>query len=248
MNKRMLVGSCALAAVLVTQQVSAEAVHWDYSGKAGPEHWGDLAPEFSACSSGRNQSPINLSGMVEGELPKLKIDYKPGGNEAIINNGHAIQVNYAPGSTLSLGSNTFELKQFHFHSPSENTIEGKHAPMEAHFVHADAKGNLAVIAVMFQEGGANAELEKAWTNMPAHKDETKTLPVPVDAAALLPKDQDYFRFNGSLTTPPCSEGVVWLVMKEFNAASKEQIGKFTATLHHPNNRPVQPINARVVIQ
>ena len=156
----------------------------------------------------------------------LPLTTNPGGNE-ILNNGHTIQVNYNPGSTIKVNGNEFELKQFHFHSPSENTIEGRSYPMEAHFVHADKEGNLAVIAVMFKVGEKNAELEKAWAHMPENAGrKTCALPKTVDANILLPHDHDYYRFNGSLTTPPCSEGVWWLVMKQFHTVSKEQIDKF----------------------
>lgn len=222
-------------------------LHWTYSGPEGPEHWGELDSEFSDCSSGTNQSPVNLTGMIEGNLPPIEVLYKDGGNE-ILNNGHTIQVNYAPGSTISVSGHTFELKQFHYHSPSENSIEGHSYPMEAHFVHADEDGTLAVIAVMFEVGEENAELEKAWAHMPEHAGEKHSLSSMIDASSLLPQNRDYYRFNGSLTTPPCSEGVWWLVMKHFETASKAQLEKFANTMQHPNNRPIQPLNARMIVQ
>jgi carbonic anhydrase len=227
--------------------LAGEKAHWGYSGHEGPEHWGKLDPEYALCSDGKNQSPVNLTGMIESDLPPITINYKSGGNE-IVNNGHSIQVNYKPGSTIKVNGNEFELQQFHFHSPSENTIEGQSYPMEAHFVHADKDGNLAVIAVMFEAGEKNAELEKAWAHMPENAGEKGELPLSVDANILLPHDQDYYRFNGSLTTPPCSEGVWWLVMKDFQSASKEQIAKFANTMHHLNNRPLQPVNARAIMK
>jgi carbonic anhydrase len=237
----------AAALTVSTQGIAGEKSHWTYSGNEGPEQWGSLDDSFTTCSSGKNQSPINLTRMVEGELPELTINYKTGGNE-IVNNGHTIQVNYAPGSTMSVGKRSFELKQFHFHSPSENTIEGHSYPMEAHFVHADKDGNLAVIALMFKSGEHNAELEKAWAQMPEKAEGKQVLSSSVDANILLPPDHDYYRFNGSLTTPPCTEGVNWFVMKFIDTASKEQLEKFSHVMHHANNRPVQPVNARVVIQ
>jgi len=227
--------------------MAAGDIHWGYSGQEGPEHWGELASEFSTCSSGKNQSPVNLTGMIEGDLPEIQVSYQTGGAE-VLNNGHTIQINYAPGSTISVGGHSFELKQFHFHSPSENTIEAQSYPMEAHFVHADNDGNLAVIAVMFEEGAANVELEKAWAHMPGNGGEKQALSSQVNAEILLPDSHDYYRFNGSLTTPPCSEGVWWLVMKSFDTASKEQIEKFTHTMQHANNRPIQPVNARLIVQ
>jgi carbonic anhydrase len=246
MKKRLLL---SFSIVLLTSTVShaADKAHWGYTGHAGPENWGELSPDYALCASGKNQSPINLSHMVEGELPDLSIDYKPGGYE-VINNGHTIQVNYQPGSSLSIDGHSFELKQFHFHAPSENHIEGRSFPMEAHFVHADRDGNLAVIAVMYENGKANPELAKAWQVMPHEAGASHPLGNLIDANALLPKDRNYYRFNGSLTTPPCSEGVTWIVMKASDKATEEQIETFSHTMHHDNNRPTQPLNARVVIQ
>ncbi|MEJ2455068.1 MAG: carbonic anhydrase family protein [Candidatus Thiodiazotropha sp.] len=246
MNKHLL---SALAAGLLASSASqaADKAHWGYTGHEGPDNWGELSPDYALCASGKNQSPINLTDMVEGGLPALSIDYKPGGFE-VINNGHTIQVNYAPGSSLTVDGHRFELKQFHFHAPSENRIEGRAFPMEAHFVHADSDGNLAVIAVMYENGEANPELARAWQVMPHDAGGSHPLNNRVDANALLPKDRDYYRFNGSLTTPPCSEGVTWIVMKTPEKATAEQIEAFSHTMHHDNNRPTQPLNARVVIQ
>lgn len=248
MKKRTITAALLVAGLLGSgMAISAGGAHWGYSGHEGPEHWAELAPGYATCSAGKNQSPVNLTGMVEGDLPEIQINYATGGNE-ILNNGHTIQVNYAPGSTITVGGHEFELKQFHFHSPSENTIEGHAYPMEAHFVHADKDGNLAVIAVMFKAGEANAELEKAWGQMPMGAGDKQALSAPVNADILLPHRHDYYRFNGSLTTPPCSEGVWWMVMKYFDTASAAQIEKFTHTMHHANNRPVQPVNARLIVQ
>ncbi len=247
MIKKSSAALSLLASVLVSTSAFSAGTHWSYSGEEGPALWGQLDPEFATCATGKNQSPVNLTGMVEGELPKIDINYKTGGGE-IVNNGHTIQVNYASGSSISINSHQFELKQFHFHSPSENAIEGQNFPMEGHFVHADKDGNLAVIAVMFKEGEANTELAKAWAQMPKEAGDKVHLSASVDATKLLPADHDYYRFNGSLTTPPCSEGVWWLVMKNYDTASPEQIKQFTHTMHHPNNRPLQPVNARVIVQ
>jgi carbonic anhydrase len=239
---------CVLGVAVVTATTLAHAgTHWGYSGAQGPAHWGKLDPAFYTCATGKNQSPVDISGVVDAELPDIKINYKPGGVE-VVNNGHSIQVNYAPGSTMSVSGQSFELKQFHFHSPSENTIEGKSFAMEAHYVHADKDGNLAVISLMFDEGKENAELAKAWDYMPAKAGEKKALTTKVSPGSLLPKDRDYYRFNGSLTTPPCTEGVLWLVMEDVSTASKAQIEQFTRTMKHDNNRPVQPLNARIVVK
>ena len=238
----IIVVSCMKSIVL-----AGEKTHRGYSGQEGPEHWGELDSKYLPCSEGKNQSPANLTGMIESNLSPITINYQFGGNE-ILNNGHTIQVNYKPGSTIIVNEHEFELKQFHFHSPSENTIEGHSYPMEAHFVHADKDGNLAVIAVMFKEGKEHKELKKAWDHMPVHTGEKHALPSSLDALAMLPHSHDYYRFNGSLTTPPCTEGVRWLVMKYFDTVSKEQIEKFIHAMHHPNNRPVQPVNARMILK
>lgn len=226
---------------------SMETTHWGYTGESGPSHWGKLSPEFATCSSGKNQSPINITGMIEGDLPQLTLDYKPGGN-AVTNNGHTIKINYKPGSSITVAGLSYELKQVHFHAPSENTIEGKSYPMEAHFVHADNEGNLAVIAVFYEFGETNKELNKAWLGIPQKTGTVYKLYESVNAVSLLPGNHDYYRFNGSLTTPPCSEGVKWFVLKEAGSVSKDQVDKFSRIMHHPNNRPVQPINARIVVQ
>lgn len=228
--------------------LAAENAHWGYeAGHSGPENWGKLDEKFSVCATGKSQSPVNISNMIEGDLPAVEFKYQAGG-ELILNNGHTIQVNYKPASSITVSGHTFELKQFHFHAPSENTIMGRSFPMEAHFVHADKDGNLAVVAVMIDKGAKNTELEKAWSRMPEKAGDRQSLFIQVDARELLPANRDYYRFNGSLTTPPCTEGVWWLVMKNSITASSEQIEKFSHTLHHPNNRPVQPIHARMIVQ
>lgn len=237
-----ILGCLALASVAF----ASEGSHWSYEGEAGPESWAKLDPAFAACS-GKNQSPIDLTGMIEAELAPIVFAYKPGGSE-ILNNGHTVQVNYGAGSTLQVDGRTFELKQFHFHAPSENHVEGKSFPMEAHFVHADKDGNLAVLALLFTEGAPNAALSAAWEKMPKAAGEKVALPAPFAAESLLPSNRDYYRFNGSLTTPPCSEGVRWLVLKKPASVSREQVAAFSAALPHPNNRPVQPVNARPVLK
>lgn len=226
---------------------ASETPHWGYEGKEGPTQWGNLSSEYEECKIGKNQSPINITHAVTGDLPDLTIDYKVGGDH-IINNGHTVEVLYEPGSTITFDGHTYELKQFHFHTPSENQINGKNFPMEGHFVHADKDGNYAVLAVMFDGEETNTELAKAWSHMPKANDGEHTLATAIDANQLLPADHSYYRFNGSLTTPPCSEGVVWLMMKHQEPASAQQVSKLHKTLHHDNNRPVQPINARVVVQ
>ncbi len=220
--------------------------HWGYSGKGGPDHWGKMNPDYAACD-GKNQSPINLTGFIEADLKPIEFTYHSGGNE-ILNNGHTVQINYKAGSYIVVDAITFNLKQIHFHAPSENQIDGQSYPLEAHLVHASKEGQLAVIAVMLTEGAENKTLALAWAQMPEHSGDHHPLLSTVAAGGLLPADRSYYRFNGSLTTPPCSEGVRWLVMKNSISASKKQIEAFTHIMHHPNNRPIQPIYARPVLQ
>ncbi|EFK9644945.1 carbonic anhydrase, partial [Campylobacter coli] len=191
--------SLLVAALLLSPTAFAATTHWEYSGEAGPAKWASLTPEYGQCA-GSNQSPVNLTGMVEAKLAPLQFHYQTGG-KTLVNNGHTIQVNYAPGSTLELDGMRFELKQFHFHAPSENLIEGKSYPLEGHLVHANDRGELAVVAVMFEPGRANAALSLAWQVLPAKAGESHGLKEPVSAEQLLPAKRDYYRFSGSLTTP-----------------------------------------------
>nr|WP_315429257.1 carbonic anhydrase family protein [uncultured Albidiferax sp.] len=225
---------------------AADLPHWSYAGEDGPAEWARLTPENATCA-GRNQSPINLVGFIHAQLKPIHFAYQAGGTE-ILNNGHTVQVNYAPGSSITLDGTVFELTQFHFHAPSENQIRGKSYALEGHLVHADKDGNLAVVAVMFREGAANKALAKIWPLMPTEAGAKTTLPQAFAAAGLLPANRAYYRFSGSLTTPPCSEGVRWLVMKAPVSASAEQIEAFTHAMHHPNNRPVQAVNGRTVLE
>ena len=238
----------SLIAVLVSSWTTpALAQHWGYSGEAGPENWSKIDTEFALCGLGRNQSPVDLSRFVEADLEPLELAYQAGAAD-IVNNGHTVQVDYAPDSVITLDGWTFELKQFHFHSPSENAVDGKQFPLEGHLVHADEDANLAVVALMFEEGAANPLLAKLWEKIPAKVGDKVELPAGLSVAELLPADRDYYRFNGSLTTPRCSEGVWWLVMKQPVSVSKAQIEQFSKTLGFANNRPIQSVNARPILR
>jgi carbonic anhydrase len=221
--------------------------HWTYEGKEGPENWAKLSPEFASCDIGRNQSPINIEETIHASLKPLKSIQKFQAKD-IFNNGHTVQINFKEGNMLVLDSGAYQLKQVHFHAPSENTIHGKSFPLEAHFVHADSKGNLTVIGVMYTEGKANPALEKLWAQLPNEVSEPTALKTRVIPSELIPENRGYYRFSGSLTTPPCSEGVRWLLMKNPMTASKEQIEAFKHAVHHDNNRPVQALNGRVIVE
>ncbi|MCI5130939.1 MAG: carbonic anhydrase family protein [Candidatus Electrothrix sp. EH2] len=220
---------------------------WGYSGAIAPEHWGSLDPAYILCATGMNQSPINLTDCIEAELEPIKFQYS-GLVTEIVHNGHTIQAKYTAGSTISLNGHTFALKRFHFHTPSEHLLNGEQFPLEAQFVHADPDGNLAVIAVLYSLGEENAELEKIWRQMPAETGRGAGMSSQVRADDLMPENKEYYRFNGSLTTPPCTEGVLWLVMKHSVPVSEAQVKQLADALQYPNNRPVQPINARPILQ
>ncbi|QDH70435.1 carbonic anhydrase [Marilutibacter alkalisoli] len=249
MKTRSLLASLFVASLALptAAQEGGHPHHWGYAGEVGPEHWAEFESDFGTCGVGRNQSPIDLDNFIEAELPRIAFDYKPGGHE-VVNNGHAIQVNYNPGSKITVDGTDFALKQFHFHSPSENTIKGKSFPMEAHFVHADAKGNLAVVALMFEQGHSNKPLEKVWPQVPQVENGKEALRPEVSAADLLPANRDYYRYNGSLTTPPCSEGVRWFVLKHTVEATADQLTMVGKAVGHANNRPVQPTGARAILE
>ena len=221
--------------------------HWTYSGAENPEHWGKLDPAYSLCSLGRMQSPIDVKNGKPADLPVLKIDYEAVPLN-IIDNGHTIQVNYPPGSTLTVGDKTYTLKQFHFHHPGEEHINGKSFPLVAHLVHADADGHIAVVAVLFEAGTANRLIDTLWMNIPAEKEKAQdVLSVSVRVQDLLPSDRGYFTFAGSLTTPPCSEGVTWYVLKSHTSISPEQVAVF-AKKYPMNARPIQPTYGREILQ
>lgn len=225
----------------------AHSAHWGYMGENGPTHWADVKAEFNMCSEGKVQTPINVVATKNSDLKPLELNYTVGAKN-IINNGHSVQINIKDGNIFKLDGLDYKLKQFHFHVPSENNINGQAYPLEAHFVHATDDGKLAVIAVMFKEGATNAILTKAWKNISNLKlgeavESTLTIE---EINALMPNNKEYYKFMGSLTTPPCSEGVKWFVYKHPLTVSKAQINSFFNLFSFPNNRPIQPSNNRVI--
>jgi len=230
--------SCALAA-------QSEGKHWTYGGNGGPTEWAELDKEFATCKLGKTQSPIDIKGAKTADLPAIKFDYKPSPLK-VIDNGHTIQVNYAPGSTIEVGGKSYELLQFHFHKPSEEKINGKAHDMVAHMVHKGEGGKLAVVAVLLDKGGANPVIDTICKNLPKEKTKEATpANVTIDAASLLPADKGYYAFKGSLTTPPCSEEVSWMVLKSPVKIADKEITAF-GKIYPMNARPVQPLNGRTV--
>lgn len=242
----IVVASAALAPLTVAAQSHGahHAAHWTYDGDAGPSHWGSLDTAFSRCAVGKAQSPIDITSAHHGALPSLGIYYHDT-RVNVVNNGHTIQVNYDPGSSIEIEKVRYQLVQFHFHTPSEHTFSGKGAPAELHLVHKSADGRLAVIAVMIVRGPENSALTPIWKHLPVAEGPAQQLNARFTALDLLPARRMTYRYTGSLTTPPCSEGVKWLVMTSPITLSDRQLGNLTAILH-ANNRPVQPLNRRMV--
>jgi carbonic anhydrase len=222
---------------------------WTYKGAEGPSHWGDLKSEYATCKLGigKHQSPIDIRSAQVADLPAIQFDYKPAPLH-IIDNGHTIQVNYPVGSSIQVGNKQYALKQFHFHRPSEELIDGKRHDMVAHLVHADSDGNVAVVAVLFSKSTANALVDQLWKNLPAEKEKESIVDnVQINVADLLPSDHGYYTYTGSLTTPPCSENVTWFVLKSASSLSASEIKQF-GKIYPLNARPVQPLNDRVIQQ
>jgi carbonic anhydrase len=233
----------------VEKKETHTALHWSYSGENGPSNWGKLSPNFTVCETGRNQSPIDVKGSINADLPPIKFKYTMMSPTDILNNGHTVQVDLWSGGEIIVDGLTFTLKQFHFHTPSENTIKGKRFPFEMHLVHLNDKNEIAVVAIMFEVGKEDALLAELWKSMPLnagdkHKLEARALRGMEFESGLT----NYYRFNGSLTTPPCSEGVRWIVMKATRQLSQAQLLSFKNVLSGANNRPVQALNARVVVE
>jgi carbonic anhydrase len=235
----------SLLAVHQTASHGDKSHSWGYEGTYGPAHWGDLEPDYSACKVGRRQSPIDIRGAKLSSLPAIQFDYKASPLK-IINNGHTIQINYAPGSFISFGGDRYELRQFHFHHPSEERVAGKRYDMVIHMVHADGAGHLAVVAVLLRAGNASPEIQELWDNMPKTEGKEYSPPgLEINATSLLPASLGYYTFQGSLTTPPCSEGVTWYVLKTPIEASREEIAAFSR-IYRDNSRPIQPTNGRLI--
>lgn len=220
---------------------------WGYGEDNGPGLWSELSPDFGVCTTGQQQSPIDLHGAIPADLSEIQLSYQEVPLR-LVNNGHTLQINIDPGNQLILDGQTFELLQFHFHHPSEHTINHRHHLMEAHFVHRNNQGEYAVLGVFMQEGEENRTLQPIWDAMPAVEGPEQTIAgVKVDINQLLPTDQTTYRYFGSLTTPPCSEVVRWIVFQQPVEVSNRQIEKFTRNFHW-NARTIQPINERLLQQ
>lgn len=244
MMPKIAARSLLASAVSLLAAQSALAAHWEYKGEHGASHWAEIDPGFKECSLGRNQSPIDIHKTEKTALPALQFDYKAVA-PIIWNNGHTVQVNVPSGSKLAVGEQTYDLLQFHFHTPSEETIHGKHYPMVAHFVHKNAAGQLGVVGVLIRAGKPNAALAPIFEHLPRVGEKISVDELSLNLATVLPADGGYYNFEGSLTTPPCSEGVNWMVLKSPIELSRAQIRAFQGVVKF-NARPVQPLNGRII--
>ncbi|MGN7762619.1 carbonic anhydrase [Paenibacillus sp. 22594] len=229
--------------------ISAHQAHWSYEGETSPEHWAELDKLFTTCSTGKAQSPINIPQEKvkdEASLSPVSVEYSPS-PVAIMNNGHTIQVNLKnQDNRITIEGKTYMLQQFHFHLPSEHEVDDKHADMELHFVHKSDEGKLAVLSVLITKGTENAELSKLWSVLPSEENKEEiAVPGNFDMNKLLPADLHSFRYQGSLTTPPCTEGVQWIVLEHPVQWSEAQISQFAAIFPH-DNRPVQTLGSREI--
>jgi carbonic anhydrase len=255
----MMSASLVIAAVLAPASAHAQwKTRWNYEGPTGAKYWSQLDPDYAICNVGKEQSPIDIQSAEKAELPALRFDSKSAPLKYLQNNGYTIRVNYhdAPGvgNFLIVGDNRYQLTQFHFHRPSEEFVRGRSYDMVAHLMYKSSDGKVAGVAVLLTAGRANATIQQIWDHMP--KTEGKVLPdfshaeeeipgVEIDPAGLLPRDTAYYTYMGSVTAPPCTEGVTWFVLKAPVEISAEQIDAF-AKLYQHDVRPLQPLNGRVV--
>ena len=252
----LLLSSCSQTETGSDSHGDGHTAHWGYEADNGPDIWGSMNSDWALCEEGLEQSPIDLGNAVETRLPAVDLD-RPGEGEfdvltqagviGALDNGHTIQVNSKTGEKLTVGGKSYALVQFHFHAPSEHTVDGRYFPMEMHFVHQAEDGALAVVGVLIEEGAANAGIGSLWAQLAATPGARATVRIPPEFAHhIFPEAaKGVFQYSGSLTTPPCSEGVKWYVWRAPIQFSRDQIAAFTANYDH-NNRPVQPINDRTL--
>src|SRR5580698_2564375 len=218
---------------------------WSYEGKTGPLNWGRLDPAYKACSSGKEQSPIDIHGAhLDKNLQPIEFHYVSG-VMTLTNTGHTVQVTPPAGSYIVAGGTRYDLVQFHFHHPGEEVVKGKLPDMTVHFVHKSADGKIAVVAVRLNEGNANAILAALWEHLPKTLGATDKVTESLNPAGLLPTDRGYWTYEGSLTAPPCTEGVRWFVMEQQVEVSRDQLRSFGA-LYKVNSRMIQTSHGRKI--
>jgi carbonic anhydrase len=225
---------------------TAQAPQWSYAGEQGPSHWATLNPEFSLCGPGKEQSPINLVWhRPRKKGGEIEFHYKTSAF-TVIDDGHTIRADFAPGNYITLGGDRYDLEQVHFHSGSEHTIAGVSMPMELHLVHKNEKGEFAVLGVVLIQGPADGAIQLIWDSIPPHKNVAQKAAASLNPIDFIPKQRTHYSYVGSLTTPPCTEGVNWNVFNTPLTLSKAQILAFRK-IYSANSRPVQPLNERQVV-
>jgi carbonic anhydrase len=224
----------------------APKARWTYTGKAtGPDRWHSLSPEYAQCAAGKRQSPIDIVDPVRLQIEPLRFAYKRSPLR-VVNDGYTVRVPFTPGSTVRVGVTSYELQELHFHKPAEERVAGRRFDMSAHLVHRSEDGRILVVAVLLMAGDENAFIRTLWNHLPLDEGRTEENPdVKVDPTELLPKAQGFYTYMGSLHTPPCTEGVQWVVMKTPVMLSRTQIGVF-GRLYETNARPIQPTHRRLV--
>ncbi len=243
-RRRFLVGLLACPLCAEAAQ-SGAALHWEYKGVRGADRWGDLDDSFRTCAIGSEQSPIELKNAISARIDRLVLDWKPQAFE-IVNTGHTIQANAVPGSGLQIGAERYELRQFHFHTPSEHALNGARSAMEVHFLHAHPSGRFAAVGAFLTSGGINAAFTQIMSVAPV-REGSANLQQPLDPTTLVPAEGGLYRYEGSLSTPPCSEIVEWNVFGLPVAVAEADIAAFRKLYPH-NARPLQPVNRRFVLQ
>lgn len=238
-----LLGGLALCPLCSPQALAAD---WSYEGATGPDRWAELDLANRTCSAGTQQSPIDIGETIKAQLTPMKMGWARRA-DTIVNNGHTIQVNFGAGSKLAGPGGDYKLVQFHFHCPSEHTIKGKTYPMEVHFVHANASDGLAVVGVLMETGRPNAVFHKIVATMPAQAGPAVKADAAINPNGLLPAKRTYYRYSGSLTTPPCAETVDWLLLIEPIQVAVDDVAAFTK-LYPKNARPVQKTDRRFVLR
>ncbi|KAA0978203.1 carbonic anhydrase [Pseudomonas sp. ANT_H12B] len=216
---------------------------WSYTAPTDPENWSELNSEYELCTSGKAQSPIDIRDAVKTEVAPLTFTYRPS-TATVLNNGHTIQVSSVDAGSITLASGDYAFVQMHFHTPSEEKIKGRAYPLNAHLVHRNTAGELAVIALLFEEGAHNPTLEPIMAAMPKEAGGIALLDT-LNVANIFPAIRSTYSYSGSLTTPPCAEDVRWHVFSTVMQLSPAQLQAFQA-LYPMNARPVQPLNGRSV--
>jgi len=220
--------------------------HWEYKGSLGPTHWGELSKPFKVCATGKHQSPIDIDSTTGNpKLLPIKFHYQLA-DTVVKNNGHTVQLDFPRGNFVEIDGDHYDLAQLHFHTPSEHKVSGAPYELEMHLVHKNAGGKLAVIGVLFEEGPANKALAKLWSQLP-NSGETVAEPLALNPQTLLPPRQLYYHYQGSLTTPPCTEGVSWYVLTQPSTVSGKQVETFAHIIPF-NSRPPQPMNGRALVK